>query len=683
MNIRHRMNINKHIKVNTNENQKVNIDDGQSLKAASDNVKNQKSHQKFRIPLALQIIITILVPIAAFYLLEAFSHQPFEITWKIQLLNILFFMLLEVILICITGRTSVASVILMFVALAVGLINYYTLQFRGTPMLPWDILSVKTAASVTTEYDFKVTWHVIWISLVMLTVAVCSIIFTHIRIKGVLRRILSGAFGIVALILCTMGLWQEATVDFFELDDILFTPVDMYEDNGFAISFAYNLQYLRVKAPSGYDAQTVYDEEESYVNSQTGEIISTKDSENDDSNITGDTGSTDYTMTTSPAKDTINTADTTSTSLPNIIVIMNESLCDPAVLTDFETNQDYMPFIHSLLEGGDNVVSGYAYPSVCGGNTANSEFEFLTGSSMAFLPEGSVAYQQYIKDETPALGWYLQSLDYRTCGMHPFGSAGWNRNTVYPNLGFEMTRFSGDMRGAQKMRTYISDAATYEMIEANYATKDENSLFTFEITMQNHGGYFQDYDNFEREIELINTDAEQVDINITERYLSLVKKSDEAFEDLIQHFENTDEPVIILMFGDHQPGDYALKAIWRPEDDPDIQTLQQRYKVPFVMWANFDIESEYVEGISLNYLSTLLFQKAGVPLTGYQEFLSELHETFPVINAKGVIDAEGQYYAWDDDIPDEDGLLEKYKSFQYNMLFDEENRDNAFFGFSE
>lgn len=642
MNIRHRMNMNKHIKVNTNKNQKVNTDDGQSLKAASDNMKKQKLHQKFRTPLALQIIITILVPIAAFYLLEAFSHQPFEITWKIQLLNILFFMLLEVILLCITGRTSVASLILMFVALAVGLINYYTLQFRGTPVLPWDILSVKTAASVTTEYDFKVTWHVIWISFVMLTVAACSIIFTHIRIKGVLRRILSGAFGIVALILCTMGLWQKATVDFFELDDILFTPVDMYEDNGFAISFAYNLQYLRVKAPTGYDTETVYREEESYVNTNADRY-----------------------------------------SNPNIIVIMNESFCDPAVLTDFETNQDYMPFIHSLLEGGDNVVSGYAYPSVCGGNTANSEFEFLTGSSMAFLPEGSVAYQQYVKDETPALGWYLQSLDYRTCGMHPFGSAGWNRNTVYPNLGFEMTRFSGDMRGAQKMRTYISDAATYEMIEANYATKDDKSLFTFEITMQNHGGYFQDYDNFEREIELINTDAEQVDINITERYLSLVKKSDEAFEDLIQHFENTDEPVIILMFGDHQPGDYALKAIWRPEDDPDIQTLQQRYKVPFVMWANFDIESEYVEGISLNYLSTLLFQKAGVPLTGYQKFLSELHETFPVINAKGVVDAKGQYYAWGDDIPDEDGLLEKYKAFQYNMLFDEENRDNAFFGFSE
>ncbi len=579
MNIRHRMNMNKRIKVNTNKNQKVNTDDGQSLKAASDNMKKQKLHQKFRTPLALQIIITILVPIAAFYLLEAFSHQPFEITWKIQVLNILFFMLLEVILICITGRTSVASLILMFVALAVGLINYYTLQFRGTPVLPWDILSVKTAASVTTEYDFKVTWHVIWISLVMLTVAACSIIFTHIRIKGVLRRILSGAFGIVALILCTMGLWQKATVDFFELDDILFTPVDMYEDNGFAISFAYNLQYLRVKAPTGYDTETVYREEESYVNTNADRY-----------------------------------------SNPNIIVIMNESFCDPAVLTDFETNQDYMPFIHSLLEGGDNVVSGYAYPSVCGGNTANSEFEFLTGSSMAFLPEGSVAYQQYVKDETPALGWYLQSLDYRTCGMHPFGSAGWNRNTVYPNLGFEMTRFSGDMRGAQKMRTYISDAATYEMIEANYATKDDKSLFTFEITMQNHGGYFQDYNNFEREIELINTDAEQVDINITERYLSLVKKSDEAFEDLIQHFENTDEPVIILMFGDHQPGDYALKAIWRPEDDPDIQTLQQRYKVPFVMWANFDIESEYVEGISLNYLSTLLFQKAGVPLTAIRNF---------------------------------------------------------------
>lgn len=607
-----------------------------------------KQHKKagFRLPLVIQIIISVLIPVAAFYLLEGLTHQPFEISWKIQIANIIFYILFDLILIWITGRTSVASVILIVFVLVAGLINYYTLLFRGTPVLPWDIWSVRTAASVTTEYTFTMPWHVVWICLAMIALAVCGAVFTRIRVKGVIKRLAGLIISVCILVLCTRGLWLEKTVEYLELDDILFTPVNLYEDNGFIVSFAYTLQYMSVKIPQNYNAETVYAEEENYV----------KQNETVQATIQTDT-------------------------TPNIIVIMNESFCDPAVLTDFETNQDYMPFIHSLLAGGENIVSGYAYPSVCGGNTANSEFEFLTGNSMAFLPEGSIAYQQYIKDEIPALGWYLQSIGYRTCGMHPFSKAGWNRNTVYPYLGFEMTRFAEDMRGADKMRTYISDAATYEMIEDNYASKDDNPLFTFEITMQNHGGYFQDYDNFEREIKLVNNDAEAVDQNITERYLSLVKKSDEAFEDLIEHFENTDEPTMIVMFGDHQPGDYALKAIYRPTENPDIETLQKRYMVPFVMWANFDIESEYVEGISLNYLSTLMMQKAGLPLTGYQQFLSQLHEDFPVINANGVIDANGRFYAWDDDIPDEDGLLEKYEAFQYNMLFDEENRDNEFFGF--
>ena len=75
---------------------------------------------------------------------------------------------------------------------------------------------------------------------------------------------------------------------------------------------------------------------------------------------------------------------------PNIIVIMNEAFSDPSVLGDFTTNEDYMPFVHSLLDGADNTISGHLNVSVKGGNTANTEFEYLTGASMAFLPYGSI-----------------------------------------------------------------------------------------------------------------------------------------------------------------------------------------------------------------------------------------------------------------------------------------------------
>ena len=104
---------------------------------------------------------------------------------------------------------------------------------------------------------------------------------------------------------------------------------------------------------------------------------------------------------------------------PNIIVIMNEAFSDPSVLGDFTTNEDYMPFVHSLLDGADNTISGHLNVSVKGGNTANTEFEYLTGASMAFLPYGSIPYQQYVKKETPSMASYLSSLGYYTIAMHP------------------------------------------------------------------------------------------------------------------------------------------------------------------------------------------------------------------------------------------------------------------------
>lgn len=57
--------------------------------------------------------------------------------------------------------------------------------------------------------------------------------------------------------------------------------------------------------------------------------------------------------------------------------------------------------------------------SVCGGNTADTEYEFLTGNTMAFLPQGSIPYQQYVNGERPSLASYLQSLGYETVATHP------------------------------------------------------------------------------------------------------------------------------------------------------------------------------------------------------------------------------------------------------------------------
>ena len=94
---------------------------------------------------------------------------------------------------------------------------------------------------------------------------------------------------------------------------------------------------------------------------------------------------------------------------------------------------------------------GKLYVSVKGGNTANTEFEFLTGNSMGFLPAGSVPYQQYIKQEQPSLASHLGALGYVTSALHPYRAKRAGRDKVYPLLGFDNTYFQNDFENATKL----------------------------------------------------------------------------------------------------------------------------------------------------------------------------------------------------------------------------------------
>ena len=80
-----------------------------------------------------------------------------------------------------------------------------------------------------------------------------------------------------------------------------------------------------------------------------------------------------------------------------IIAIMDETFSDPAVLGEFETNKDYMPFVHSILRGEvANTISGYTDVSVLGGNTANSEFvKRQSRNTPVRQPESSIWYSAH------------------------------------------------------------------------------------------------------------------------------------------------------------------------------------------------------------------------------------------------------------------------------------------------
>ena len=342
--------------------------------------------------------------------------------------------------------------------------------------------------------------------------------------------------------------------------------------------------------------------------------------------------------------------------LPNIIVIMDEAFSDLKVLGPLETNEDYMPFMHRMQQGEKNTVTGYVQTSVCGGNTADSEFEFLTGNTMAFLPNGSIPYQQYIKGRTPSLAGYLKSLGYATYAQHPYQASGWNRDKVYPLLGFDNLDFMEDYRDVSYVRNYISDASDMEHIIETYEKNKASGkpAFIFNVTMQNHGGYTDTYMNLTNDIQ------SQYASEPLNQYLTLIHKTDQALENLIDYFSKVDDRTIIVFFGDHQPNDTVASVV---ENGAQVET-QKRYLVPYLVWSNYGIEGAKDKNTSLNYLAAQVLTAAGVPTNAYQNYLLSLSKTYPVISEAGQTKGIGA----------DEKQLQTYKKLQYYQLF-EKNKE--------
>lgn len=360
-------------------------------------------------------------------------------------------------------------------------------------------------------------------------------------------------------------------------------------------------------------------------------------------------------------------------SKPNIIVIMNESFSDLSVLSGFETSEPVTPFISSLSE---NTLKGFALSSVYGGNTSCSEFEFLTGNSMAFLPNSSVPYSQYIKPDMFSVASYLkESYDYECIALHPYLRSGWNREEAYEKLGFDYFISQEGYPGKNKIREFISDHEMCEKIVSLIENKEDKPLFLFNVSMQNHGAYYYSKKDFDNRITIEGID-ECYDV---EQYLTLLNETDKSMEYLLNRLKAIDEKIVLVFFGDHQPklNDGFYKQINYVSTN-DLNEQEKIYKVPFFIWTNFESEKKAIELTSINYLSTYMYEIAGIPLPKYNLFLKEIEHILPSINALGYLsNVDKTFYFFADAKEEEKTCLSKYEVLQYNNMFDK-NRSVIF-----
>ena len=589
-----------------------------------------------------KLIIIALLPTAAFYLMESMTH----IVWETMeadaiFLNLVFYYLLTALAFVLFSHTSTALAITLVLACILGTANYFVILFRSSPILPWDIMSIGIAAKVAENYNYTITWTVAYLLqgfLVCLVLALrTDIRFPGMRSKtvaAVLRAALVGVLAIPA-VLYIRCLYEPDISERTSLDNTLFTPKYMFKTNGFVVAFIMDTRYLSIEAPAGYsraDAEAFLSEREK-----------------------------------APAG-----ADDLPDVLPNIIVLMDECFSDPAVIAPFTTEEDYMPFVHSLLKGHENTVSGTLYMSVLGGNTANSEFEYLTGNSMAFLPKGCVPYQQYLQDYAVSSVSRMTGFGYKAVAMHPYNASGWNRDKVYALMGFDDMLFSKNFKDRKTLRKYVSDQCDFENVLRVF-DETEEPLFVFNVTMQNHSGFANstDPDNTLDPKIKVTSKTNQYLTN----YLTLMQRSDTALSWFISEIARRDEPTIVIFFGDHQPYDHVVKPIY-VENGMDIenQTFSEqvdRMAVPFIVWANYDIDEAKGLTSSPNFLGAKVAQIAGLPLSGYQDVLLEMSETIPAINTLGYQSADGSWHYLTEARDEEAELISRYEKLQYYFIFDQ------------
>lgn len=578
----------------------------------------------------IRILFALVIPLGCFYTFETLTHQMSTVIELAKRLNIAFYYWLFLFVFFIAGRTSISMAICVAAIAIIGVGNYFVVMFRSNPIVPWDIYSFETAMSVADNYVFSVDWALaehIAMFILMLIVGVR----TNIRLnKKILRPILTVAMCIPAYFYISY-LWQDNLERNTGLNDTLFNAKYMHSKDGFFMSFILDIHFLQIEEPKNYSDEYAL----SLLNEQEVEKVETPE------------------------------------ELPDIIAIMDETFSDPAVLGEFETNKDYMPFVHSILRGEvANTISGYTDVSVLGGNTANSEFEFLTGNSMAFFPNGSVPYLQYIRDGISTIVPQLEEYGYTTYGTHPYRAKGWNREFIYDLMGFDYRYFQGSFPFEDKLRNYVSDEADFKSI-LEWRNNTEGPFFMFNVTMQNHSNYGGDFDNFDPQIvaKFKNTSSNKY----LNKYLSLMYETDQDVASLLSELSQSDRKTIVVFWGDHQPNDYVVRPIYKEYgldfDNQTYEQQQQRQKTPFFIWANYDIQEQTNVEISLNYLNILLFETAGLQLDEYQTFRKNLWQgQIPMMNAVGYRNDDGDLVEYDDAPEEIQNLLNEYQNIQYYRM---------------
>ena len=510
----------------------------------------------------------------------------------------------------LTTKISAALALVGVPLLLCHIISYFKLQLRNEPFYPWDI----TLAGEATGILSSITLEPTKIMLLAIGCVLGALAFALVMDLWVLRRsrprygvsLLCGA----ALLAVFGGLCGELlSEEYIQANTVevrVYNQNLTYRENGFVYSFVSNYYHARTEAPENYGADTMtaiasgYGEQEGSVE-------------------------------------------------PNVIIIMSEAFADIWNAENLTFDEELAPTFTALAE---QYLSGSCMTSEYGGNTANCEFEVLTGYSTYLLPGGTVPYMSYLNQETDSYVSFLKSRGYYTVALHPFRRSFFSREKAYGLLGFDDYYSIEAFEDAERLRAmqFVSDDAVADRIIAEFEKNQSTSqgFFCHTVTMLNHTAYYAS--DWAEELQVgmeVSCELTQTEYETIRSYATGIQYADAMLAKLVDYFEDVQEPTVILFFGDHQPslgspGYELMQRIGYVADNTTEEGKLALQSTPYLIWNNFQEEPTAAKvDMSMFQLLPYMTRMLDMDRPAFHSYMDSVFEQVRGVTRKVCLDGSG------------------------------------------
>ena len=427
--------------------------------------------------------------------------------------------------------------------LALGTSNGVILMNRMTPFTLYDLQNVADGLTIATTYFSNIQIILFAVALVLGVAAIVLIFIRSEKWQNINYKKSLAAILIAAAVAAgaTVGLERAGTISTF-FGNLNYA----YRDYGMPYCFIATSVSAGISKPRGYSEEMI------------AELLEDK---------------------TRKGTDTILKEKKDSTDHPNIIVLQMESFTVAQDYANIEVSQDPTPVFNSLY---DKYTSGTFVVPACGAGTANTEFEVLTGISAKFFGPGEYPYKGKLRENTlENMAYVTRSHGYNTAALHDHRALFYNRNEVYANLGFNTFTSVEYMNNVSFTPTnWCKDKVlTDEIMEIMESTEERD--FMHVISVEGHGAYPTEQ-VFKHPYTEVTADDEETKWKY-EYYLNECHEMDTFIGDLIDRIEESGEPTVMIIYGDHIP---ALDVKEENYKQADL------YSTRYVIWDNIGLPKE-------------------------------------------------------------------------------------------